>query len=275
MFDASALGTEVLFLAVVVIIALPTRARSLAVLRTHTPYRLPALRRTPSVSVSRSRKSLHALSPLAAPTMSRPDEFSAESQDNKVVVKVGMVGDPQVCRTLTLGVTSAPASSCCSSSHSRLCRPSQVGKTSMMVKYVEGNFDEDYILTLGAYTLLLARTGLLATPSLVLARESIHDKKLRLMWFHDRWCRSQLYGEDRLGARHRDHVQHLGSRRYARVRVTERVRQRVGTHGVALVLTQGAPCSRRVFVDSPAVMVVVASRLARLEGVHQHAPARV
>ena len=37
----------------------------------------------------------------------------------KVTVKVGMVGD------------------------------SQVGKTSLMVKYVEGAFDEDYIQTLG------------------------------------------------------------------------------------------------------------------------------
>jgi GTP-binding protein of the ras superfamily involved in termination of M-phase len=40
-------------------------------------------------------------------------------QRNSVVVKVGMVGD------------------------------SQIGKTSLMVKYVEGSFDEDYIQTLG------------------------------------------------------------------------------------------------------------------------------
>lgn len=40
-------------------------------------------------------------------------------QKNSVVVKVGMVGD------------------------------SQIGKTSLMVKYVEGSFDEDYIQTLG------------------------------------------------------------------------------------------------------------------------------
>lgn len=44
---------------------------------------------------------------------------------NNVVVKVGMVGD------------------------------AQVGKTSLMVKYVEGKFDEDYIHTLGARLLLL------------------------------------------------------------------------------------------------------------------------
>jgi len=42
-----------------------------------------------------------------------------EGKKNSVVVKVGMVGD------------------------------SQIGKTSLMVKYVEGNFNEDYIQTLG------------------------------------------------------------------------------------------------------------------------------
>lgn len=49
------------------------------------------------------------------------DEFTAASnaKKNSVVVKVGMVGD------------------------------SQIGKTSLMVKYVEGTFDEDYIQTLG------------------------------------------------------------------------------------------------------------------------------
>ena len=48
-------------------------------------------------------------------------EFTAasNSKKNSVVVKVGMVGD------------------------------SQIGKTSLMVKYVEGTFDEDYIQTLG------------------------------------------------------------------------------------------------------------------------------
>jgi GTPase SAR1 family protein len=40
---------------------------------------------------------------------------------NSVTIKVGMVGD------------------------------SEVGKTSLMVKYVENKFDEDYICTLGSY----------------------------------------------------------------------------------------------------------------------------
>lgn len=45
-----------------------------------------------------------------------------------VVIKVGMVGD------------------------------SQIGKTSLMVKYVEGSFDEDYIQTLGTYTAFLFKS---------------------------------------------------------------------------------------------------------------------
>jgi len=46
-----------------------------------------------------------------------------------VVIKVGMVGD------------------------------SQIGKTSLMVKYVEGSFDEDYIQTLGTSPLLNTRVS--------------------------------------------------------------------------------------------------------------------
>lgn len=44
---------------------------------------------------------------------------AAQSAKNSVVIKVGMVGD------------------------------AQIGKTSLMVKYVEGSWDEDYIQTLG------------------------------------------------------------------------------------------------------------------------------
>ena len=44
---------------------------------------------------------------------------------HSVVIKVGMVGD------------------------------SQIGKMSLMVKYVEGSFDEDYIQTLGESSVLL------------------------------------------------------------------------------------------------------------------------
>ena len=50
----------------------------------------------------------------------RPSQSSSEPRSqNSVVIKVGMVGD------------------------------AQIGKTSLMVKYVEGSWDEDYIQTLG------------------------------------------------------------------------------------------------------------------------------
>lgn len=45
---------------------------------------------------------------------------------------------------------------------------SQIGKTSLMVKYVEGTFDEDYIQTLGEPTLFPME---LATCS-----QSLHSK---------------------------------------------------------------------------------------------------
>ncbi|KAI8805610.1 GTPase Spg1 [Cladochytrium replicatum] len=50
---------------------------------------------------------------------SSPIDMHREVRRNSLVLKVGMVGD------------------------------SQIGKTSLMVKYVEGSFDEDYIQTLG------------------------------------------------------------------------------------------------------------------------------
>jgi GTP-binding protein of the ras superfamily involved in termination of M-phase len=60
------------------------------------------------------------------PTSSRPSSGLSGTQKqpvqttkNSVVIKVGMVGD------------------------------AQIGKTSLMVKYVEGSWDEDYIQTLG------------------------------------------------------------------------------------------------------------------------------
>lgn len=48
-----------------------------------------------------------------------PDNRQAQPNKSSVVIKVGMVGD------------------------------AQIGKTSLMVKYVEGSWDEDYIQTLG------------------------------------------------------------------------------------------------------------------------------
>ncbi len=84
-----------------------------------------------------------------------------------VVIKVGMVGD------------------------------SQIGKTSLMVKYVEGSFDEDYIQTLGTS----------------LVRACIPHADQRHLP-----TRRQLYGEDNLSAANDDHILHLGPWRTARVR---------------------------------------------------------
>ena len=54
-------------------------------------------------------------------------------------IQVGMVGDSQVC------CYSSKAETQCSDRFLK-----QIGKTSLMVKYVEGSFDEDYIQTLGS-----------------------------------------------------------------------------------------------------------------------------
>ncbi|OCH89473.1 small GTPase [Obba rivulosa] len=64
-------------------------------------------------------------SPPAGPSSAGPSTQNGRpslengNEQNSVVIKVGMLGD------------------------------SQIGKTSLMVKYVEGHFDEDYIQTLG------------------------------------------------------------------------------------------------------------------------------
>jgi GTP-binding protein of the ras superfamily involved in termination of M-phase len=88
----------------------------------------------------------------------------APNKNASVVIKVGMVGD------------------------------AQIGKTSLMVKYVEGSWDEDYIQTLGTRKLQVC-IGVFA------------DK-----------TRCQLHGEDHINPKHRNHLLHLGSRRSARVR---------------------------------------------------------
>jgi hypothetical protein len=85
-----------------------------------------------AVLVQRRRRLSRAPPPPPPPTHARGIMSSAQlsslslasksKKKKKVVVKVGMVGD------------------------------SQIGKTSLMVKYVEGNFNEDYIQTLGQHT---------------------------------------------------------------------------------------------------------------------------
>lgn len=87
---------------------------------------------------------------------------------NSVVIKVGMVGD------------------------------AQIGKTSLMVKYVEGSFDEDYIQTLGMVTVVRLW--------------------LQLIAYIYTLTRCQLHGKDHFNSQHRNHILHLGSWWSARVR---------------------------------------------------------
>jgi len=94
---------------------------------------------------------------------------SGESQKEQVVVKVGVVGD------------------------------SQIGKTSLMVKYVEGNFDEDYIQTLGMWKFRLVQTA----------------NSMRLISPYER-CK--FHGEDSIREGYNDHFQYLGSWRAQRIR---------------------------------------------------------
>lgn len=70
----------------------------------------------------------------------------------------------------------------------------QIGKTSLMVKYVEGSWDEDYIQTLG-----MAGT--------IQLQEQAADR-----------ARRQLHGEDYLNTQHRNNILNLGFGRPTRVR---------------------------------------------------------
>ncbi|KAH6611583.1 hypothetical protein Trco_001603 [Trichoderma cornu-damae] len=80
-------------------------------------------RQTPPVSgapsLSRPASGLSNPAPPAYNNDYRPSSGDQTNGRNHVVIKVGMVGD------------------------------AQIGKTSLMVKYVEGSWDEDYIQTLG------------------------------------------------------------------------------------------------------------------------------
>jgi hypothetical protein len=87
----------------------------------------------------------------------------AANKNASVVIKVGMVGD------------------------------AQIGKTSLMVKYVEGSWDEDYIQTLGMGQL-----------------------KRNCDFANNDRC--QLHGEDHFDQEHRNHLLDLGSGWPARVR---------------------------------------------------------
>ncbi|KAK4082816.1 uncharacterized protein Triagg1_1706 [Trichoderma aggressivum f. europaeum] len=77
-------------------------------------------RQTPPVSGSLSRPASGLSNPAPPPYNDyRPSSGDQSNGRSHVVIKVGMVGD------------------------------AQIGKTSLMVKYVEGSWDEDYIQTLG------------------------------------------------------------------------------------------------------------------------------
>ena len=95
----------------------------------------------------------------------RSSHTDQRAQNNSVVIKVGMVGD------------------------------AQIGKTSLMVKYVEGQWDEDYIQTLGEN----------------INSTNPHNQTLI------RDIRRQLHGEDDFNPQHRDHLLNLGFRRPTRI----------------------------------------------------------
>ena len=93
----------------------------------------------------------------------RSSHHDAGRTQSSVVIKVGMVGD------------------------------AQIGKTSLMVKYVEGSWDEDYIQTLG-----MAGVRLL--------QQVVTDD-----------IRCQFHGKDHLNTKHRNHILDLGFGRAARI----------------------------------------------------------
>jgi GTP-binding protein of the ras superfamily involved in termination of M-phase len=85
-------------------------------------YHSPSLYQQPN-SRPGSGMGGHQQSQYQPPQQQQPPPPPQQQPANKssVVIKVGMVGD------------------------------AQIGKTSLMVKYVEGSWDEDYIQTLGAF----------------------------------------------------------------------------------------------------------------------------
>ena len=86
------------------------------------------------------------------------------AKNASVVIKVGMVGD------------------------------AQIGKTSLMVKYVEGSWDEDYIQTLGELHKHVPQNATSNNP------------------------RCELHGKDHFNTKHRDHILNMGSGWAERVR---------------------------------------------------------
>jgi len=79
----------------------------------------PAKPKKKKSSSSTSASSAPADGGAEGASASKGEKYKRKTEKSDIVVKVGMVGD------------------------------SEVGKTSLMVRYVEGKFDEDYIVTLG------------------------------------------------------------------------------------------------------------------------------
>ena len=106
----------------------------------------------------------------------RSGHAGVDKGQNSVVIKVGMVGD------------------------------AQIGKTSLMVKYVEGSWDEDYIQTLGK----------------PIYKNKGANRDLANL------SRCQLHGKDHIDTKHRNYIFDLGSRRSTRVRqhATPRLQRR-------------------------------------------------
>ena len=132
----------------------------------------------------------HGLSrPPSTQSQGQYDPSGQRQQTQKnpsVVIKVGMVGD------------------------------AQIGKTSLMVKYVEGSWDEDYIQTLGPFLHFPLRCS--PTNADV---------------FSFLFYRCQLHGKDHQHPQHGNHLFHLGFGRTTGIRqhVTTRV-QRCRSHSL-------------------------------------------
>jgi len=87
---------------------------------TKDDHKKPKKRRTATTEKREKATMDKGVPSSSTPSSTSSDKYSRRAAEKSaVVVKVGMVGD------------------------------SEVGKTSLMVRYVEGKFDEDYIVTLG------------------------------------------------------------------------------------------------------------------------------
>lgn len=72
------------------------------------------------------------------------------------MIKVGMIGDPQIGKTSLMRVSLSSSSLPFPSRRPLKCHVADIGYTGR-VKYVEGSFDEDYIQTLGEAFLSVRR----------------------------------------------------------------------------------------------------------------------